>query len=407
MEDSFVNRLKGDKVIWIIVLALSLISIAAVYSSSSSLAFREGKTTFSFLLKQMRFVIFGLTALYICSRVPLGWYRKISILGMIVSIGLLIATIVMGTTLNDAERWISIFGVSFQPSEIAKIALMLYLAKVLEDHKFETFKEFAIWILAPLGIMLLLILNGSASTALILGGLSFLILVIGGIKWSHLIKSAGIALLTLLLAVLLNQTFGLFPRIQTLVSRIENFVIEKDIDENLKSQDKQKLLDKTFQADMAKIAIASANVIGKGPGKSTQRYVLPHPYSDFIYSIIVEEWGLVGGVTVLLLYLWFLFRCIAIARNCTKLFSAILVIALGLLITTQAMLHILVNVSLLPVTGHTLPLISLGGTSLIIMSSAFGIILAVSRSVESGKVKVNPAEETQNGEQIKAEEIEL
>ena len=158
---------------------------------------------------------------------------------------------------------------------------------------------------------------------------------------------------------------------------------------------------------MAKIAIASANIIGKGPGKSTQRYVLPHPYSDFIYSIIVEEWGLAGGVTVLLLYLWFLFRCIAIARNCTKMFSAILVIALGLLITTQAMLHILVNVSLLPVTGHTLPLISLGGTSLIIMSSAFGIILAVSRSVESGKVKVNPDEETQNGEQIKAEEIEL
>ncbi len=395
MEDSFVNRLKGDKIIWIIVLALSLISIAAVYSSSSSLAFREGKTTFSFLLKQMRFVIFGLTTLYICSRVPLGWYRKISILGMIVSIGLLIATILMGTTLNDAERWISIFGVSFQPSEIAKIALMLYLAKVLEDHTFETFKEFAIWVLAPLGTMLLLILNGSASTALILGGLSFLILIIGGVKWKHLIKSAGIAMLTLLLAVLLNQTFGLFPRIQTLVSRVENFVNKKDIDESLKSQDKQKLLDKTFQADMAKIAIASANIIGKGPGKSTQRYVLPHPYSDFIYSIIVEEWGLIGGVTVLLLYLWFLFRCIAIARNCTKLFSAILVIALGLLITTQAMLHILVNVSLLPVTGHTLPLVSLGGTSLIIMSSAFGIILAVSRSVESGKVK------------IKAEEIEL
>ena len=131
MKDSFVNRLKGDKVIWIIVLALSLISIAAVYSSSSSLAFREGKTTFSFLLKQMRFVIFGLTALYICSRVPLGWYRKISILGMIVSIGLLVATIVMGTTLNDAERWISIFGVSFQPSEIAKIALMLYWQRFL------------------------------------------------------------------------------------------------------------------------------------------------------------------------------------------------------------------------------------------------------------------------------------
>lgn len=407
MEDSFVNRLKGDKVIWIIVLALSLISIAAVYSSSSSLAFREGKTTFSFLLKQMRFVIFGLTTLYICYRIPLGWYRKFAYLGMVVSIGLLIATIAMGTTLNDAERWISIFGVSFQPSEVTKIALMLYLAKVIEDRSFDTFKEFSIWVLAPLGITLLLILNGSASTALILGGLSFLILVIGGVKWSHLFKSAGIAILILLLAVFLNQAFGLFPRIQTLVSRIENFVVKKDIDKDLTPQEKQKLLDKTFQADMSKIAIASANIIGKGPGKSTQRYVLPHPYSDFIYSIIVEEWGLIGGVTVLFLYLWFLFRCIAIARNCTKMFSAILVIALGLLIATQAMLHILVNVSLLPVTGHTLPLISLGGTSLIIMSSAFGIILAVSRSVESGRVKEVPADGNPDSEQTKAQEIEL
>lgn len=407
MEDSFVNRLKGDKVIWIIVLALSLISIAAVYSSSSSLAFREGKTTFSFLLKQMRFVIFGLTTLYICYRIPLGWYRKIAYLGMAVSIGLLVATIAMGTTLNDAERWISIFGVSFQPSEVTKIALMLYLAKVIEDKSFETFKEFAIWVLAPLGITLLLILNGSASTALILGGLSFLILIIGGVKWSHLFKSAGIAILILLLSVFLNQAFGLFPRIQTLVSRIENFVVKKDIDKDLTPQEKQKLLDKTFQADMSKIAIASANIIGKGPGKSTQRYVLPHPYSDFIYSIIVEEWGLAGGVTVLFLYLWFLFRCIAIARNCTKMFSAILVIALGLLITTQAMLHILVNVSLLPVTGHTLPLISLGGTSLIIMSSAFGIILAVSRSVESGRVKEVPSDGNPDNEHTKEEEIEL
>lgn len=407
MEDSFVNRLKGDKVIWIIVLALSLISIAAVYSSSSSLAFREGKTTFSFLLKQMRFVIFGLTTLYICYRIPLGWYRKFAYLGMVVSIGLLIATIAMGTTLNDAERWISIFGVSFQPSEVTKIALMLYLAKVIEDRSFDTFKEFALWVLAPLGVTLLLILNGSASTALILGGLSFLILIIGGVKWSHLFKSAGIAILILLLAVFLNQAFGLFPRIQTLVSRIENFVVKKDIDKDLTPQEKQKLLDKTFQADMSKIAIASANIIGKGPGKSTQRYVLPHPYSDFIYSIIVEEWGLIGGVSVLFLYLWFLFRCIAIARNCTKMFSAILVIALGLLIATQAMLHILVNVSLLPVTGHTLPLISLGGTSLIIMSSAFGIILAVSRSVESGRVKEVPANGNPDNEQTKAEEIEL
>lgn len=401
MGDTFVKRLKGDKVIWVIVIALSLISIAAVYSSSSSLAFREDRSTFFYLMKQLRFVILGLTALYICSRIPLGWYRMLSYMGMILSIGLLIATMLIGSKINDAERWITIFGVSFQPSEIAKITTMLYLAKVLEDHKFETFKEFLIWVVAPLGLVLVLILNGSASTALVLGGLSFLVLIVAGIKSSHLFKSAGIATALVALIFLAHIAFGFFPRISTMISRVKNFTNEKQIEDHLSPQEKQRILDKTFQADMAKIAIASSNGIGKGPGKSTQRYVLPHPYSDFIYSIIVEEWGLAGGITVLLLYISFLYRCIAIARGCTKIFSAITVIGLGLLITSQAMLHILVNVSILPVTGHTLPLISLGGTSLIIMSSAFGIILAVSRSVENTKCVTpdQPITELQEGEE--------
>lgn len=401
MGETFINRLKGDKVIWVIVIALSLISIAAVYSSSSSLAFREEKSTFFYLMKQLRFVVLGLTALYICSRIPLGWYRLISYFGLIVSIGLLAATMIMGSKINDAERWITILGISFQPSEIAKITTMLYLAKVLEDHKFETFKEFAIWVVAPLGIVLLLILNGSASTALVLGGLAFLVLLVAGIKASHLLKSIGIAGGLIVIVLIAHFIFGAFPRIATMVSRIKNFTNEKQIEEHLTPQEKQRILDKTFQADMAKIAIASSDGIGKGPGKSTQRYVLPHPYSDFIYSIIVEEWGLAGGVAILMLYLWFLYRCIAIARGCTKIFSAITVIGLGLLITSQAMLHILVNVSILPVTGHTLPLISLGGTSLIIMSSAFGIILAVSRSVENSKCAVQPqkTEELTEGEE--------
>jgi cell division protein FtsW len=205
----------------------------------------------------------------------------------------------------------------------------------------------------------------------------------------------------------MHFAFGFFPRIATMVSRVKNFAVEKTLDENLTPQEKQRELDKTFQADMAKIAIASANIIGKGPGKSTQRYVLPHPYSDFIYSIIVEEWGLVGGTVILLLYLWFLYRCIAIARGCIKMFSAITVIGLGLLIVSQAMLHILVNVSILPVTGHTLPLISLGGTSLIIMSSAFGIILAVSRSVENSKCKSPVPAEGELSENNREEAIEL
>ncbi|OFY40379.1 MAG: hypothetical protein A2X18_03495 [Bacteroidetes bacterium GWF2_40_14] len=392
-SDSIIYRLKGDKVIWIIVFLLSLISIAAVYSSSSSLAFKEGKSTLDFLLKQMRFVLFGLTALYICYKIPLGWYRMLSYLGIIISIALLVATIAIGKNINGADRWISIFGLSFQPAEIAKIATVIYLAKILEERRFESFKEFLFWVLVPLGIICLLILNGSASTAIILAGILFMILFIAGVKWSHLFKSAGIAAGTLVIVIILNQAFGLFPRVETAVNRVKNFAVEKSIDKKLSPEEKQREMDKTFQADMAKAAIASVGVFGKGPGNSTQRYVLPHPYSDFIYTIIVEEWGFLGGFLVLMLYLWFLFRCIVLARSCSKVFTSVLVIGLGLLITSQAMLHILVNVGILPVTGHTLPLISLGGTSLVIMSAAFGIILSVSRTIEIDKVIENEKKE--------------
>lgn len=384
-EDSIIYRLRGDKVIWIIVFLLSLISIYAVYSSSSSLAFKEGKSTFDFLLKQLRFVVFGLTALYICYKIPLGWYRMFANISMIGAGALLIATMVFGKNINGADRWISIFGLSFQPAEIAKIATVLYLARTLEKYSFDTFKEFAIRILAPLGAICVLILVGSFSTAVVLGGISFLILIIAGVKWNYLLKSAMIAIAALVLIVALHFAFGIFPRVDTAAKRVERFFVHKDIDhKELSPQERQREIDKNFQAEMAKVAIASVGVLGKGPGNSTQRYVLPHPYSDFIFTIIVEEWGLLGGGFILLLYLWFLYRCIILARGCTKIFSAMTVIGLALLITFQAMLHILVNVGIIPVTGHTLPLISLGGTSLVIMSGAFGVILAVSRTIEKG-----------------------
>ncbi len=192
-NDSIIYRLKGDKVIWIIVFLLSMISIAAVYSSSSALAFKENKSTVDFLFKQMRFVVFGLTALYVCYRIPLGWYRMLSYMGILVSIGLLTATLIFGNKYNDAERWLRIFGVSFQPAEIAKIAVVLYLSKVLEDFKFETFKEVLIWVVTPLGIVILLILYGSISTGLLVSAVAFIMFVIAGIKWKHLFKTTGIA----------------------------------------------------------------------------------------------------------------------------------------------------------------------------------------------------------------------
>jgi len=223
-------------------------------------------------------------------------------------------------------------------------------------------------------------------------------LVVAGIKWMHLLKASLIAISAGALVLLLNLSFGIFPRVETAVNRIKNFATEDTLTSELTPMQRQQILDKTYQANMARIAVASVGVLGKGPGNSTQRNFLPHPYSDFIYAIIIEEWGLlIGGIGVLMLYLWFLARAIIITKKCTTIFSSMLVMGLAILITTQALLHICVNVGLLPVTGHTLPLISLGGTSLMIMGGAFGMILSVSRTVEKGNdVEVVDQTETAN-----------
>ena len=383
MEKSMLSRLNGDKVIWTVVFLLSLISIALIYSSSSSLAYKEKTTNFAFLIKQVQFVGMGLAALYAFYKIPLGWYRSLSYPLFILSIILLALTPIIGVEINGAKRWLNLGFITIMPAEIAKITIVLYLAYALEKYKLDTFKEFLIRIIIPIGITCILILIGSVSAALFVGMISLMILIVAGVKMNYIIKAGGIALCALLVIILLHVAgLKLFSRLDTALSRLIRFGAKTEISHELTPEEKQKEADKTYQADMAKVAISSVGILGKGPGKSTQRYFLPHPYSDYIYTIIIEEYGLAGGVFVLMLYLWFLFRCIILAKNCTKVFSALTVSGLGLLITVQATLHILVNVGYLPVTGHTLPLLSLGGTSLVILSSAFGIILSVSRTID-------------------------
>lgn len=408
-QDSIVYRLRGDKVIWTVVIMLSLISIAAVYSSSSSLAYKKDVSSIHYLLTQMRFVLFGLAALYICYRIPLRLYRWVAYPGMIISAGLLVATAVAGKSLNEADRWLSIFGISFQPSELAKIATVLYVAKVMELHPMEKFREFMLRILVPVGLISILILNGSTSQALLMGASVFLIILVSNTSWKHIIKSIGLVAAAAAIVILLHLAFGIFPRLDTAYNRFRFNDSEQLLDKNLTPAEKQKILDKTHQKRMAKVAIASVGILGKGPGNSTQRYLLPHPYSDFIYTIIIEEWGFLGGALVLLLYLFFLYRCLMLAKMCTKPFTMLVVSGLGLMITLQALLHMLVNVTILPVTGHTLPLISLGGTSLIIISGSFGIILSVSRTIEIGRSKNRETEKEniENGSGNTGEVVEL
>jgi cell division protein FtsW len=369
---TFWNSIRGDRGIWIIILLLSLISLAAVYSSCSSLAFYKGKTALFFLFKQLTFVLLGVTALYLCHRIPLGWYRKLAFLGIVAITILMVITAIAGTTYNDATRVLNIFGFSFQPSEVAKVALILYMAKVIEDRELKSFREFSIFLMIPVAILCLLLLWGSVSAGVIMGGTAFLIMLVSGISAKHLIKTAGIALMGIFMVITLAMTTPMFPRIETAVKRVTTFVDDGKGD--------------SFQADQAKIAIASGGIVGKGPGNSTQRYILPKPYHDFIYAIIVEEYGIIGGTAVLFLFLWFFYRSYLIARQCTRTFSSLLVIGLGMLILFQAMVHMGVNVGILPVTGQTLPLVSLGGTSFVAMSAAFGIILSVSRTIEKGEV---------------------
>ncbi|MBQ7774203.1 MAG: FtsW/RodA/SpoVE family cell cycle protein [Bacteroidales bacterium] len=380
---SMLSRLNGDKVIWTIVFLLSLISIALIYSASSALAYREDTTNFAYLIKQVQFVLMGLAALFICYKIPLGWYRGLANIALLVSIGLLLATAVFGKEVNGANRWLSIGGLKFQPTEMAKIAVVLYLARALEVCRLETFKEFLTKIMVPVGITCILILVGSVSSALFVGLICLLMLIIAGVKWNYIFKAGGIVGVMAVVIIILHLcNITLFSRLDTAFSRLSKFFTKTEIAEEMTLEEKQREADKTYQADMAKVAISSVGVFGKGPGKSTQRYFLPHPYSDYIYTIIIEEYGLLGGMFVLMLYLWFLFRCIILVKNCTKIFTALVVAGLGLLITVQASLHILVNVGYLPVTGHTLPLLSLGGTSLVILSCAFGIILSVSRTID-------------------------
>lgn len=387
-KGSILSRLSGDKVIWIVVFLLSLISIALIYSSSSSLAYKEKTTNFAFLVKQVQFVLMGLVALYICYRVPLGWYRFLAYPALGISIILLALTPIIGEEINGARRWINLGFTTFQPTEMAKIAIVLYLARALEVCKLETFKEFLIKIIIPIGVTCILILIGSVSAALFVGMISVLMLIIAGVKWNYIFKAGGIAAGALAVIILLHIAgLTLFSRLDTALSRLVRFGAKTEIAEELTPEEKQKEADKTYQADMAKVAISSVGILGKGPGKSTQRYFLPHPYSDYIFTIIIEEYGLAGGTFVLMLYLWFLFRCVILAKNCTRVFSALTVAGLGLLIAVQATLHILVNVGYLPVTGHTLPLLSLGGTSLVILSCAFGIILSVSRTIDISSQK--------------------
>lgn len=373
---TLLHKLKGDRVIWMTALFLALISLLAVYSSISSLAFkREGGSTLHFLFKHGLMLASGGVIMYYASKLKYGMYSRLSQLAIGVTAGLLLLTLLLGSNINDASRWITIpiINQSFQTSDLAKVVLIVYLARVISKHHDQewTFRDVLIKLMVPVGIICGLILPANFSTAALLFTLCLIIMFIGQVPVKWLFAIIGLAVGSFMLLVTVNEAadLGVLPRVDTWTSRINSFG-EAESDAN-------------YQVEHAKIAIASGGLIGSGPGGGASRNWLPHPYSDMIYAFIVEEYGsILGGLGLLLLYLILLFRAVRIAGRCDKPFGSLVAVGLSLMLVLQAMINMAVAVNLVPVTGQPLPLVSMGGTSVWFTCLAIGIVLSVSRSLE-------------------------
>ncbi|SDC38902.1 FtsW/RodA/SpoVE family cell cycle protein [Williamwhitmania taraxaci] len=377
MKTALPTYFKGDRIIWMVAFLLMIVSLLVVYSATGTLAYRfkEGNTTYYFL-KQLMFLGVGFMIMYFAHLMPYRLFSKFGKILLYASIPLLLFTLLFGANLNQASRWLVIPGLGFtiQTSDLAKLALIIFVSKMLaqKQDQIKDFKGTFLPLIAHIGIVCLLILPANFSTAALLGLVCMLLLFIGRISMKHLGMLVGIAVVAFGLFILIASKTSQGGRIGTWQSRIERFVGSKDGGPG-------------YQVEQGKIAIATGGIFGKGPGNSTQRNYLPHPYSDFIYAIIIEEYGIVGGVIVLFLYLFLLFRAGVIVRKSKRTFPAFLAVGLTLMLVFQALVNMAVAVHLFPVTGQPLPMVSMGGSSLLFTSLALGIILSVSRSMEEAE----------------------
>lgn len=388
--NTLVSKTKGDRVIWAIVVILTLMSLLVVYSSTGSLAYRHSKSTESFLFKQFAFIMLGLLIIYFAHRVNYIVYSRIASILFVVSIPLLLYTLFFGVELNAGSRWIKlpVINMTFQTSDLAKLALFMYLSRQLSRRQqdIKDFKKGFLPVIIPVGIICVLIAPANLSTAILIAGTSFLLMFIGRVNTKHILATIGIALIPALLLITIavkyydkeEKKMEELPallssgRIPTWIGRIQTFIYSNKEDQN----------EKMYQINQAKIAIAKGGWLGKGPGNSEQRNFLPHSYSDFIYAIILEEYGFIGGAFILFIYLLFLYRCIRVYQKCPFAFGAFLSLALSFTLVIQALTNMSVNVNLFPNTGVTLPLVSMGGSSFLFTCLSVGIILSVSRNVE-------------------------
>lgn len=388
------SKTRGDKVIWAVVVLLALVSLLSVYSSTGLLAYKMYKgNTEIYLFKQFAFIVAGVLIIYFAHQVNYIIYSKVAKILFIISIPLLIYTLFFGVRLNEGSRWIRlpIINLTFQTSDLAKLALIMYISRLLSKKQdvIKDFRQGFLPVITPVAIVCLLIAPANLSTALLIGATCLMLMFIGRVSGKHLLLTLGVAMIPVLILVLAamvrhktgdplvskartEQSSHLFVRVDTWINRVENFMYA----------DQASKEDDHYQVNQAKIAVANGGWIGLGPGNSRQRNFLPHPYSDFIYAIIIEEYGLVGGAMIMFIYLVFLFRSIRIFRRCPFAFGAFLALGLSFTLMIQAIANMAVNVNLFPVTGVTLPLISMGGSSFLFTCLAIGIILSVARNAE-------------------------
>jgi len=374
-------NLKGDRLIWAIAALLAIFSFLPVYSAASNLAYIGGNNnTFSFLLKHFLHLFLGFSIMYAVHKAPYRYFRALSLIMMPIVFVLLIVTIMQGTTIDgaNASRWIRIpfVNMSFQSSTLASVVLMVYVAHYMSKMKDKiiSFKDSILPLWMPVFLLLALILPSNFSTTAILFVMVAMLVFLGGYPIRYLLVMLALGVVGLVMFVLVAKAFpeAMPNRVDTWMNRVENFSNDEDTEAD-------------YQIEKAKIAIASGGIKGLGPGKSMQKNFLPQSSSDFIFAIIVEEYGLIGGIFLIILYMWLLFRIVIVAQKADTIFGKLVVLGVGLPIVFQAMINMAVAVELFPVTGQTLPLISSGGTSIWMTCLALGIILSVSAKREEIK----------------------
>ncbi|MCE2769867.1 MAG: FtsW/RodA/SpoVE family cell cycle protein [Saprospiraceae bacterium] len=375
------TELKGDRVIWVLISLMTLVSLLGVYSSTGSLSHKEqGGNTEYYLVKQGFIVLFGFFIMYVLHRLHYLRFHRIAPFLFIVAIPLLIFTLAFGVDINSARRWIEIpfLGFTFQSSDFARLALILYLARTISSKQsnIKDFKSAFLPLILPVIIICFLIAPADLSTALLLFSSCIAMMFVGRVAVKYILMLVLLAIIAFSILILLGHFFPDMVRLATWIERIREFTTDSD---------------GGFQVQQSKVAIANGGFFGMGPGQSIQRNFLPSSYADFIYAILVEEYGLLGGLFVISLYMGFFFRITRLVTKSTKAFGAMVVTGLGFSFVFQAFINIAVATHLVPVTGVTLPMISLGGTSIIMNCISLGIILSVSKFVESSNIGTDVA----------------